>query len=73
MDMGRVAANCGGQITAMLSLAEEDVNAHSNWIGGRELQSEVRDGLTLYGILLVVQGGDNLGHPPLPRCPDQVV
>ena len=45
----------------MLFLAEEDVDASSNWLGGRALLSEVRDGLTSDGILLVVQSEDNLG------------
>ena len=40
----------------MLFLAEEDVYARSSWAGGRALPSEVRDGLTLNGILLVFQG-----------------
>ena len=57
---GRVVADCGGRITAMLSQVEEDVDAHSNWAGGRSLRSEVRDGLTSNGILLVVQGEDDL-------------
>ena len=64
---GRVVADCGGRITAMLLLAEEDVDARSNWAGGRALQSEVRDGITLDGVLLVVWGVDNLGdvlEPP---------
>ena len=59
---GRVVTDCGGAITAMLSLAEEDVDPLSNWTGGRALRSEVRDGLTPDGILLVVQGEDDLGH-----------
>ena len=45
----------------MLSLAEEDIDPCSNWAGGWALQSEVRDGLTLDGIRLVVQGEDDLG------------
>ena len=64
---GRVVADCGGCITAMLSLAEEDVDARSNWASGQALRSEVRDSLTSNGILLVVQGEDDLGdvlEPP---------
>ena len=57
----RVVTDCGGGITAMLSLAEEDVDPRSNWAGRRALRSEVRDGLTPDGILLVVQGEDDLG------------
>ena len=45
----------------MLLLAEEDGDPRSKWTGGRALRSEVRDGLTLDVILLVVQGGDDLG------------
>ena len=63
----RVVADCGGRVTAMLLLAEEDVDARSNWGGGRALRSEVRDGLTSDGILLVVQGEDDLSdvlEPP---------
>ena len=45
----------------MFSQEEEDVGAQSNWSGCQELQSEVRDGLTSDGVLLVVQGEDDLG------------
>ena len=63
----RVVADCGSLITAMLLLAEEYVEAHSNWSGGRALRSEVRDGLPSDDVLLVVQGEDDLGdvlEPP---------
>ena len=30
---GRVVTDCGGGITAMLSLAEEDIDPCSNWAG----------------------------------------
>ena len=65
--MGGVVADCGGHITAMFAQTEEDVDAHLNWADGQELQSEVQDGLTLDGALLVVQGEDDLGdvlEPP---------
>ena len=58
---GGVVTDCGGGITAMLSLAEEDIDPCSNWAGGWALRSEVRDGLTPDGVLLVVQGEDDLG------------
>ena len=58
--MGRAVTDCGGRITAMLPLAEEEVDASSNKAGRWALRSEVRDGLTSDGILLVVQGEDNL-------------
>ena len=44
----------------MFSQAEEDVDARSNWEGWWEIRSEIRDGLILDGVLLVVQGEDNL-------------
>ena len=58
---GRLVANCGGRIISMFVLAEEDVDSCSNWAGGQALRSEVRYGLTLDGVLLVVQGEDNMG------------
>ena len=45
----------------MFSQAEEDVDARSNWAGCWALRSEMRDGLTSDGVLLVVEGEDNLG------------
>ena len=45
----------------MFLQAEEDADARLNWAGCRRLRSEMRDGLTLDGILLVVQGEDNMG------------
>ena len=45
----------------MFSQTEEDVDACSNWPGFRPLQSEGKDGITSDGILMVVQGEDNLG------------
>ena len=45
----------------MFSQAEEDVDARSNWVGCWGILSEVRYGLTLDGVLLVVQGEDDLG------------
>ena len=45
----------------MFSQAEEDVYARSNWAGCGSLQYEVRDSLTSYGVILVVQGVDDLG------------
>ena len=58
---GRVVADCGGGITAMLSLGEEDIDARLNWAGCWALWSEVRYGLALDGVLLVIQGEDDLG------------
>ena len=45
----------------MLSQAEEDVDACSDWAGCRGLRSETRDGLTSDGVLLVFQGEDDMG------------
>ena len=44
----------------MFLQAEEYVNARSNWVGCLALRSEVRDSLTLDGVLLVFQGKDDL-------------
>ena len=45
----------------MFLQVEEDIKSRSNWAGCWGLRSEVRDGLTLDGILLVVQGEGDLG------------
>ena len=42
----------------MILYAEGDVDAHSDWEGYKRLQYEVRDGLTLDIIILVVQGDE---------------
>ena len=57
---GRVFSDCGSRITSMFSQAEEDVDARSNWAGCWALRSEMRDGLTSDGVLLVVQSEDDL-------------
>ena len=44
----------------MFSHVDEDVDACSYWEEFRGLQSEVTDGLTSDGILMVVQGEDDL-------------
>ena len=44
----------------MFSHAEEYFDACSEWAGYQGIRSKVRDGLTLDGILLVVQGEDDL-------------
>ena len=46
----------------MLLLTEEDIEPRSNWASGWALRSEVRDCLTSDGILLVVQGEDDLSN-----------
>ena len=60
--MGRVVADCGGWITAILSLEEGYLDPCLNWAGSWALRSEVRDGLTSDSILLVVQGEDDLSN-----------
>ena len=45
----------------MLLHAEEDINTRSDWAGQQGLWSEVRYGLTLDGVPLVIQGEENLG------------
>ena len=55
-----IVTDWGGGGTSKFSQAEEAVDTRSNWTGCRELRSEVRDHLTLDGILLVVQGEDDL-------------
>ena len=57
----RVVSDCGGRVASMFLQVEEDVDACSNWLGSWRIRSEVRDGLTLDGVLLVVQGEDDLG------------
>ena len=57
---GRVVADWGGGVASIFSQTEEDVDAHSKWACCGRLQSEVRYGLTFDGILLVVQGEDDL-------------
>ena len=56
-----IVAERGGGRAPMLLHAEEDVDARSGWTGLRGIRSEVRDGITPYGVLLVVQGEDYLG------------
>ena len=58
---GRLVADCGGRVTSMFLQAEEDVDVRSNWVGCRALRYEVRDVLISDGVLLVVQGEDDLG------------
>ena len=55
-----IVTDWGGGGTSKFSQAEEAVDTRSNWTGCRELRSEVRDHLTSDGILLVVQGEDDL-------------
>ena len=40
--------------------AEEDVGACLDWAGCRGIQSELRYGLTSNGIIMILQGKDNI-------------
>ena len=57
---GRIVADWGGDRVSVFSQGEKDVDARLNWAGFWGLWSEVRYGLTSDGILLVVQGEDDL-------------
>ena len=52
----------GGGITPLVAEAEEDVDACFDRAGCGGLGAEVRDGLTADGILLIVEGEDNLSY-----------
>ena len=58
---GRVVTGWCGRVASVFLQVEEDIKSRSNWAGCWGLRSEVRDGLTLDGILLVVQGEGDLG------------
>ena len=51
----------GGGIAPLVAQAEEDINARLDWEGCGGIITEVGDGLAAYGILLIVQGDENLG------------
>ena len=55
-----IIADGGGGITHLVVQAQEDVDAHLDWAGCGGLRTEVGDGLAVDGILLIVEGGDNL-------------
>ena len=50
----------GGEISSLVVQAEEDIDARLDWAGCGGLRTEVGDGLTADGILLIVEGDDNL-------------
>ena len=58
---GGKIADGGGGIASPVAQAEEDVDARLDWAGCGGLRTEVGDGLTADGILLIVEGDDNLG------------
>ena len=58
-----IIADGGGRSTPSVAEAEEDVDAGPDRAGCGRLGAEVRDGLTADGILLIVEGEDNLSCP----------
>ena len=61
--IGGIITDGGGRITPLIAEAEEDVDACLYWAGCGGLGAEVGDGLTADGILLIVEGEDNLSCP----------
>ena len=51
----------GGGITTLAVQVEEYVDARLDWAGCGRLRPEAGDGLAVDGILLIVEGDDNLG------------
>ena len=51
----------GGEISSLVVQAEEDIDARLDWAGCGGLRTEARDSLTMDGIILIVEGDDNLG------------
>ena len=61
--IGGIIADGGGRSTPLVAEAEEDVDAGPDGAGCGGLGAEVGDGLTANGILLIVEGEDNLSCP----------
>ena len=61
--IGGIIANGGGDIRPLVAKAEEDGNARLDWAGSGGLGTEVGDGLSADGILLIVDGEENLSGP----------
>ena len=51
----------GSGIVSLVAQVEEEVDASLDWAGCGGLRTEVGDGLTADGILLIVKGDDNWG------------
>ena len=66
--IGGIIADGGGRSTPLVAEAEEDVDAGPDGAGCGRLGAEVRDGLTADGILLIVEGEDNLSCPAEMFC-----
>ena len=62
--IGGEIADGGGRIVSLIAQAEEDVDARLEWTGYVGLRTEVGDGFTADGILLIVEGDDILGGIP---------
>ena len=61
--IGEIIADGGCGITPLVVQAEEDADARLDWAGCGGLRTEVGDGLTLDGILLIVEGDEKFGWP----------
>ena len=61
--IGGIIADGGGRSSPFVAEAEEDVDAGPDGAGCGGLGAEVRDGLTADGVLLIVEGEDNLSCP----------
>ena len=51
----------GGGILSLFVQAEEDIDTRLDWAGCGGLRTEAGDSLTMDGIILIVEGDDNLG------------
>ena len=58
--IGGITTNGCGGITPLVTQAEEDVDTCLDWAGYGGLRTEVGDDLATDGILLIVEGDDNL-------------
>ena len=61
--IGGIITDGGGGSTPLVAEAEEDDDAGLDWAGCGGLGAEVGDGLTADGILLIVEGEENLSCP----------
>ena len=59
--IGGKIADGGGGIASLVAQAEEDADARLDWAGCSGLRTEVGDSLTADGILLIIEGDENLG------------